>query len=168
MGPQQIITTTTRQNRQPTVRRWCSQGCWLETSFTKSEKKIKQRSSGATGTVPFALRSRGQCALESPMSWLRVARTCPQSAARTTGRRAIHSVLERMNGREAEACNRIFSNRGNLTRAKRQLYQLQLYCWKFLLYCSTNSYSCKKKKRFRVRRSRFADRSAGAAEPRRH
>ena len=73
---------------------WWPQGCCLERSFTKSEKKIGQIRSGATGTVPSALRSRGQCALESPMSWLRVARTCPQSAARTTGR-AIQCVVDR-------------------------------------------------------------------------
>ena len=41
---------------------------------------------------------------------------------------AIDRVVERMNGREAEACNRIFSNR-NLTRATR----LQYSC-KFLLH----------------------------------
>ena len=116
---------------------WWPQGCCLERSFTKSEKKIGQIRSGATGTVPSALRSRGQCALESPRSMLRVARTCPQSAARTTGRAAIDRVVERMNGREAEACNRIFSNSeiepgqcGSCTAG--------------------NSYSCKKKIQKRV------------------
>ena len=78
----------------PTVAVWWPQGCCLERSFTKSEKKIGQIRSGATGTVPSALRSRGQCALESPRSMLRVARTCPQSAARTTGR-AIQCVVDR-------------------------------------------------------------------------
>ena len=96
VGPQQIITTTT------------THGCgghkaaaWREV-LLKVEKKSGQIRSGATGTVPSALRSRGQCALESPRSLLRVARTCPQSAARTTGRAAIDRVVERMNGREAD------------------------------------------------------------------
>ena len=130
----------------PTVAVWWPQGCCLERSFTKSEKKIGQIRSGATGTVPSALRSRGQCALESPRSWLRVARTCPQSAARTTGR-AIQCVVDRPIRFRGEA---------------RMTWQS----------CTAgNSYSCKKKNPktgFRVRRSRFADRSAGAAEPRRH
>ena len=78
---------------------WWPQGCCLERSFTKSEKKIGQMSSGATGTVPSALRSGGQCALESPMSWLRVARTCPQSAARTTGRASNRTCGRRMAAR---------------------------------------------------------------------
>ena len=46
---------------------WWPQGCCLERSFTKSEKKIGQMSSGATGTVP-ALRltlRRAVCVGES-------------------------------------------------------------------------------------------------------
>ena len=88
VGPQQIITTTT------------THGCgghkaaaWREL-LLKVKKKIARYINTGTGAVPFALRSGGQCALESPMSWLRVARTCPQSAARTTGR-AIQCVVDR-------------------------------------------------------------------------
>ena len=107
-------------------------------------------SSVATGTVPSALRSGGQCALESPMSWLRVARTCPQSAARTTGRAAIDRVVERMNGREADGLQSYLLKFRNLTRAKRQLYQLQLYCAAGNSYVRipTRVYSCKKKNAF--------------------
>ena len=71
---------------------------WREV-LLKVKKKIGQMSSGRTVTVPSALRSGGQCALESPMSWLRVARTCPQSAARTTGRASNRTCGRRMAAR---------------------------------------------------------------------
>ena len=120
---------------------------WREV-LLKVKKKSGQIRSGATGTVPSALRSRGQCALESPRSLLRVARTCPQSAARTNGRASGRSVWS----------NRIpiFGDRDDVA------VRLPGYPG------SHPGLKKKKKTRFRVRRSRFADRSAGAAEPRRH
>ena len=105
-------------SRSTTTHQWWPQGCCLERSFTKSGEKNRPDTKWRDRYSASALRSRGQCAFESPMSWLRVARTCPQSAARRTGR-AIERVVEgwpRPDGVAIES----FENRNN---------PQQLYLW---------------------------------------
>ena len=118
-----------------------------------------------------------RCAHEGSVRW-RVQGLCYESRARVRnqqrgqlGERAIERVVE---GWPQGRWLAIFRKRGKITRAAvlHEFLQLQL------MYCcceiptSRNSNpgtaAAKKKTRFRVRRSRFADRSAGAAEPRRH
>ena len=105
----------------PTVAVWWPQGCCLERSFTKSEKNRPDTKWGDRYSALRLALTRAVCVGESNVlatSRAHVSAISSEDNWESSNRR----VVERMNGREAEACNRIFSNS---TRAMRELY-----CWK--------------------------------------